>query len=133
MPASEGFFRLDGKTAVVTGGGQGIGEAVCRRLAAAGARVVVFDRNGPTAEQVARDVGGLAVAGDVAAEADIDRALGRAGPVDILVNNAGVTGKTARIWDLTRADLEGVLAVNLVAPFLWCRAVTPGMVARRYG
>ncbi len=133
MAGGDGFFRLDGKTAVVTGAGQGIGEAIARRLAGAGARVVVFDRNAAGAERVARDVGGVAVAGDVTSEADIDRVLAAAGAVDILVNNAGVTGKTARIWDLSRADLEGVLAVNLVAPFLWCRAVIRGMVERRYG
>ena len=49
------------------------------------------------------------------------------------MNNAGITGRSARTWELTRADLESVLAVNLVAPFLWCRAVMPGMLARRFG
>jgi 3-oxoacyl-[acyl-carrier protein] reductase len=133
MASGEAFFRLDGKTALVTGGGQGIGEAVCRRLAAAGARVAVFDLNGPSAERVARAVGGTGLAGDVTSEPDIDRALAATGPVDILVNNAGITGKTARLTDLSRADLEKVLAVNLVAPFLWCRAVLGGMLQRRYG
>jgi 3-oxoacyl-[acyl-carrier protein] reductase len=133
MAAQEKFYRLDGKTTLVTGGAQGIGEAICRRLAAAGARVVVFDLSAAGAERVARDVGGVAVAGDVTVEGDIDRALTAAGTLDILVNNAGITGKTAPVADLTRADLERVLAVNLVAPFLWCRAVLPGMVRRRYG
>jgi 3-oxoacyl-[acyl-carrier protein] reductase len=137
VAAGETFFRLDGRVAVVTGGGQGIGEAVCRRLASAGARVVVFDLRPDAAARVAREVGGLAVAGDVTSEADVGRALGEAeralGPVNVLVNNAGITGKAARTWELTRADLEGVLAVNLVAPFLWCRAVLPGMLRRRYG
>jgi NAD(P)-dependent dehydrogenase (short-subunit alcohol dehydrogenase family) len=133
MPTGETFFRLEGKTALVTGGGQGIGEAICRRLAAAGARVAVFDLNAKNAEKVAGDIGGMALAGDVTIEADIQAALGKFGPVDILVNNAGITGKTAPLWDLTRTDLERVLAVNLVGPFLWCRAVIPGMVQRRYG
>jgi 3-oxoacyl-[acyl-carrier protein] reductase len=133
MPASDSFFRLDNRVALVTGGGQGIGEAVCRRLAAAGARVAVFDRSAAHAERVAREVGGIGLQGDVTSEPDLDRALSRAGGVDVLVNNAGTTGKTARIGDLTRADLEGVLAVNLVAPFLWCRAVLPGMLQRRFG
>jgi 2-dehydro-3-deoxy-L-rhamnonate dehydrogenase (NAD+) len=53
--------------------------------------------------------------------------------VQILVNNAGITGRAAPTWELTRADLESVLAVNLVGPFLWCRAVITGMVERRYG
>jgi 3-oxoacyl-[acyl-carrier protein] reductase len=135
--SSESFFRLDGRTALVTGGGQGIGAAICRRLASAGASVVVFDRHAAGAAAVAGDIGGLAVAGDATSEADVARALAEAerwaGPVDILVNNAGITGRSAKTWELTRADLEGVLAVNLVAPFLWCRAVMPGMLARRYG
>jgi 3-oxoacyl-[acyl-carrier protein] reductase len=133
MSAGPVFFRLDGKTALVTGGGQGIGEAIARRLAAAGARVAVFDRSAAAAQRVAAAIGGQAIAGDVTLEADIDRALGTVGPVDILVNNAGITGKTARVTELSRQDLEQVLAVNLVAPFLWCRAVIPGMLGRGYG
>jgi 3-oxoacyl-[acyl-carrier protein] reductase len=133
----ETFFRLDGKVALVTGGGQGIGEAICRRLGAAGARVGVFDRNAASAQRIAGEVSGVPLAGDVTAEADIDRVLaelqGAAGPVDILVNNAGIVGRAARTWELGRADLEQVLAVNLVAPFLLCRAVMPGMLRRRFG
>ena len=95
--ASESFFRLDGRTALVTGGGRGIGEAICRRLASAGARVVVFDLGADKAALVARSIGGLAVAGDVTSEADVTRALAEAerafAPVDILVNNAGITGR----------------------------------------
>jgi len=134
---SESFFRLDGRVALVTGGGRGIGAAICRRLASAGARVIVFDRDAASARQVAGAIGGLAIVGDVTSEADIARALAEAersfGPVDVLVNNAGITGRPAKTWELTRADLEDVLAVNLVAPFLWCRAVMPGMLARRSG
>ena len=131
---SDAFFRLDGRVALVTGGGRGIGEAICRRLASAGARVAVFDRDAASAAQIAGAVGGRAVAGDVTSEADISRALAESertlGPIDILVNNAGITGRSAKTWELTRADLEQVLAVNLVAPFLWCRAVMPGMLRR---
>jgi 3-oxoacyl-[acyl-carrier protein] reductase len=137
MTAIEGFFRLDGRTALVTGAGQGIGEAIARRLAAAGARVAIFDRNGPQAAEVAREIRGTGLSGDVTSPADVQRALAEAeaaeGPLDILVNNAGIVGKTARTWELDKADMEAVLAVNLVGPFLWCAAVTPGMLNRRYG
>jgi 2-dehydro-3-deoxy-L-rhamnonate dehydrogenase (NAD+) len=57
----------------------------------------------------------------------------RAGPTDILVNNAGIVGRSARLWELSRADLEAVMTVNLTGPFLLCRAVVPGMLGRRYG
>jgi 3-oxoacyl-[acyl-carrier protein] reductase len=138
MPVHErAFFRLDGKVALVTGGGQGIGEAVCRRLAAAGARVGVLDRDAARAGRVAGAVGGVALAGDVTAEADVARAVAeleqKAGPPDILVNNAGIVGRAARLWELSRADLEAVMTVNFTGPFLLCRAVVPGMLTRRYG
>src|SRR5262249_2444101 len=75
---SESFFRLDRRTALVTGGGRGIGEAICQRLASAGARVVVFDLSADNAAGVAGTIGGLAVAGDVASETDIAKALAEA-------------------------------------------------------
>lgn len=123
--------------ALVTGGGQGIGEGICRRLAAAGARVVVFDMSADSAERVAGAINGLAAVGDVTSEADIAKAVREAeralAPIDILVNNAGIVGKTAKIVELSKADLEKVLAVNLVGPFLLCKAVMVGMLARRFG
>jgi 3-oxoacyl-[acyl-carrier protein] reductase len=131
------FFRLDGQIALVTGGGQGIGAAVCRRLAQAGARVAVFDLDAGKAEGTAAAIGGLGLAGDVTAEADIERVMSRvktwAGAVDILVNNAGIVGKAARIWELAKSDMEQVMAINLTGPFLMCRAVVPAMLEKRFG
>ncbi len=131
------FFSLDGRVALVTGGAQGIGEAICRRLAAAGARVAVFDLNQDRAEHLAAEIGGIGLAGDVTAEADVQRTLEavqrESGRVDILVNNAGITGKAGRTWELGKDDMERVLAVNVVGPFLMARAVLPGMLHRRYG
>jgi NAD(P)-dependent dehydrogenase (short-subunit alcohol dehydrogenase family) len=137
MASSASFFRLDNKVAVVTGGGQGIGEAICRRFAEAGARVAVFDRDTARAQRVANSLAGLAIAGDVCSEQDVARALAviqeKLGEVDILVNNAGITGKAGPIWEQSKADLENVLAVNLVGPFLWCRAAIPSMLQRGFG
>jgi 3-oxoacyl-[acyl-carrier protein] reductase len=129
-------FSLDGRVAVVTGGGQGIGAAICRRLAGAGARVAVVDLNKQHAEQVAQELGGLPIVADVTSEADLVKALFLVtllGPLDILVNNAGIAGKAGPAWELSRADFELVMQVNLVAPFLWCQAVLPGMLQRKYG
>jgi 3-oxoacyl-[acyl-carrier protein] reductase len=135
--STDRFFRLDGKVAVVTGGGLGIGEAICRRLAAAGGRVAVFDRDSANAGRVAGEIAGLPVAGDVSSEPDIARVVreveDQLGAIDILVNNAGITGKSAKTWELRRADWEGVLAVNLIGPVLLCTAVIPGMIRRKYG
>jgi 3-oxoacyl-[acyl-carrier protein] reductase len=145
--AASGFFRLDGRVAVVTGGGQSVGEGIAHRLAAAGAKVAIFDMNGAAADAVARAVGGVAVAGDQTNEHDVDRLIhevaAKLGPIDILVNNAAIVGKTANIWDLTKENMEQVLSINLVGPFLLSRAVignpeaagrpAGGMIARKYG
>lgn len=127
------FFSLMGRVALVTGGGQGIGEAIGRRLAAAGAKVGIFDQDAAKAQRVALAIQGVPLAGDVTSSADIETAVEELGKVDILVNNAGITGKAGTLWELTRQDLEGVLAINVVGPFLCCQAVVPGMRQRQYG
>lgn len=133
---SANFFRLDGRVAVVTGGGQGIGEAVCRRLAAAGAKVGVFDMSAENAKRVADSIGGVPLVGDLTKEADLDRIFKEIGPVDILVNNAGVASRKGRdlpIWELVRDDWEFVLGINVVGLALCCKAVLPGMIERKFG
>ncbi|HJZ55550.1 MAG TPA: SDR family NAD(P)-dependent oxidoreductase [Gemmataceae bacterium] len=137
---SANMFRLDGKVAVVTGGGQGIGEAICRRLAAAGAKVGVFDMSGPNTQRVAGEIGGVPMVGDLTKETDLERVFGEvrsaAGPVDILVNNAGVASRKGRdvpIWESVREDWEFVFNINVTGLVLCCKAVLPGMIERRSG
>ncbi|MCE9533263.1 MAG: SDR family oxidoreductase [Planctomycetes bacterium] len=134
---ADNFFRLDGKVAIVTGGGQGIGEAICRRLAAAGAKIAVFDLSQANAEKVAKSLGGAAVVGSVTSETDIARVVketeAKLGPIDIIVNNAGITGKAGKTWELEREVMVNVLDVNVVGPFLLCKAILPGMMVRKYG
>lgn len=131
------FFSLSGKVALVTGAGQGIGAAIARRLASAGATVGVFDLSAASAAAIAREIGGVALAGDVTRDADIEQAVRHltdsTGPTDILVNNAGIIGKVGQITDLERRDMQQVLDINLIAPFLLCRAVMPAMRERKYG
>src|SRR5215204_2438332 len=133
----ETHFRLDSKVAFVTGGGQGIGEAICRRLALAGAKVGVFDRNAAAAQRVALAIGGHAVAGDVTSEADVETAVEdvreHLGPIDLLVNNAGITGKAGKLWELDKSDWESVMSVNVLGPVLCCKAVINSMRERKYG
>jgi 2-dehydro-3-deoxy-L-rhamnonate dehydrogenase (NAD+) len=86
---------------------------------------------------VALAIRGVALAGDVTAQTDIESAIEdldeQAGPIDILVNNAGITGKAGKIWELDEKDLQTVLAINVLGPWLFCRAVTEVFRQRKYG
>ena len=129
--------RLDGRTAIVTGGGRGIGAAVARELTRRGARVTIFARSAAELEQVVRAGGAAqAVAGDVTCEADVGRLLSdherAAGPCDVLVLAAGILER-GRVEALRPEAFRRVLDVNLTGAFLSCRAVVPGMRARRRG
>lgn len=135
------LFNLSGKTALITGGSQGIGLAISRILAQAGARVCI---NGRSEEKLAACKASFASEGtdvytlpfDVADEQSVDRGITRMeqeiGPVDILVNNAGIIKRTP-ILDMPVADFREVINVDLVAPFIVARRVAPGMIARRSG
>ena len=125
------------RTAIVTGGGRGIGAAVARALTGRGVLVTVFARTAAQVERVVAERGAaLAVTGDVSREADVrrlveahERALG---PVDLLVNNAGVLAR-GLAEELSPAAFREVIEVNLTGAFLCARAVIPGMKARRRG
>jgi 2-dehydro-3-deoxy-L-rhamnonate dehydrogenase (NAD+) len=131
------FFSLKGQTAMVTGGGQGIGEGIVRRLAAAGARVAVLDLKLDLARSVAESTGGAAVECDVSSASSVEKAFGEVrrqlGPIDILVNNAGIAGRTVPLTELNEKDLDQVYAVNLKGVFLTCKAVIGEMLERKYG
>jgi 2-hydroxycyclohexanecarboxyl-CoA dehydrogenase len=129
------------RTAIVTGGGSGIGAAISQRLAADGAAVAIFDRNGDSAKDMAASIeatGGAAIGVhvDVADRSNVDAGLKevrtRLGQPTILVNNAGITPPspfleiTAEMWD-------DVLAVNLTGTFHCCQAILPGMLEESWG
>ena len=122
---------------LVTGGSRGIGAAVCRELALAGARVAVGYRSGKEpAEELAGEIGGLALAGDVGdpgeAQALVEQVEQELGDVDALVNNAGVTRDTL-IARMSDEDWEVVVDTNLRGTFNTCRAVSRKMLRRRAG
>jgi NAD(P)-dependent dehydrogenase (short-subunit alcohol dehydrogenase family) len=132
---------LQGKTAVITGGGRGIGAAVARALAAEGAAVMVAARKAAEVEAVAdelRAAGARAEAEvcDVTAPSQVaalaEAAAGRLGPVDILVNNAGVA-PSAPLRSIRLPDWERTFAVNTTGTFLCTQTFVPGMVERGWG
>jgi 2-dehydro-3-deoxy-L-rhamnonate dehydrogenase (NAD+) len=134
---------LKNRSAIVTGGARGIGFAIAKRILASGATVVLWD-----VDAAALDKAGAALQGqgngdvhaavvDVTDAAAIARAvatdLRECGKIDILVNNAGITGGNAPLWELEPEVWRRVVEVNLVAPYLTCRAVVPHMVRAGYG
>ena len=130
---------LNRRTAIVTGGAQGIGLAIVKRMLASGASVRIWDRDQKLLQQtlsaLTGPVSGDAV--DVADEKSVAQgtaaAVAALGKIDILVNNAGIAGANAPTVDYPVDEWERVLKVNLTSQFLTCRAVAPHMVKQKYG
>jgi len=129
---------LNGQVAVVTGGAQGIGYAIARRLVASGAKVSLWDMN---AERLAEAKAALGAAGtatvDITDVAGLAAALKKTesevGPVSILVNSAGIAGRNVPLDEYPEADWQKVIEVNLNGTFYVNKLVVPGMKARNYG
>jgi NAD(P)-dependent dehydrogenase (short-subunit alcohol dehydrogenase family) len=134
MPSTR---ELESQIALVTGGGRGIGASIARELAAAGARVAVSARSADQVEDVAREIGGLAVEADVSDRASVEAMVARVeselGPIDILVNNAGINVQEERAWEVDPDDWWHVFEVNVLGVYLCCRSVIPGMIERGRG
>ena len=130
---------MEGRVAVVTGGAQGIGLAVARRLAEGGARVVLWDLDGDLAREAAEALGGGAegqaidVTDAAAVEALTARALDAHGRIDALVTSAGIAGPNAPLVDYPPDAWRRVMAVNVDGVFHCCRAVLPAMARAGYG
>ncbi|MFD9869475.1 SDR family NAD(P)-dependent oxidoreductase [Streptomyces niveus] len=133
---------FDGRGVIVTGAGSGIGRSTALAFAAEGARVLIADLNAESAASTVEAIeksGGTAVAvtGDLGDQAVVDEvtrtAVERFGGVDVLVNNAGIMDGMTALADVTDAEWDRVLRVNLTAPFLLTRAVLPHMLAAGKG
>jgi NAD(P)-dependent dehydrogenase (short-subunit alcohol dehydrogenase family) len=132
------LFRLDGQAALVIGGAGGLGSAIARGLAEAGASVCVADSNAEQAARVAQDIGGRAIARSVdvsdaagveALTADVEESLG---PIEVLINSAGITHRCPAA-EFPEAEWHRVIAVNLTGVWLASQAVGRRMIARKRG
>lgn len=130
-------MRLQGKTAIVTGGASGFGAGIVRKFAAEGAKVLIADLNLDLAEDVAAEVGGFATKADVASNDSVvelsQTAASKIGGVDILVNNAGITHLPKPMQDVTEDEFDKVMAVNCKSVYLMARHFVPGMIERGSG
>jgi NAD(P)-dependent dehydrogenase (short-subunit alcohol dehydrogenase family) len=129
-------MKIAGSSALVTGGGSGLGQAVARVLAEAGAEVTVLDRNAEAAEAMAKEIGGRAAAGDVTSEEDVQKAVDIAdsgAPLRIVVNCAGIgppEKMVGRNGPMPLANFETVIKVNLIGTFNVARLATARMLER---
>jgi len=135
QPIGDGV-ELDGRRALITGASRGIGEALARRFAEAGADVALVARNEDAIRALADELGGTAHPADLADPAVVsglvDRVEADGGPIDVLVNNAGLDGG-GYFPAMEPGELDRVLHVNLVAVLQLCRQVLPGMLERGRG
>lgn len=135
-------FRVDGRRALVTGGAKGLGRVMAETLAQAGADVAVCSRTESESVAAAREISestgrrSLGLGADVTRDADVSRLVSeveaRFGPIDILINNAGINRRGAPD-ELSEADWDAVVDVNLKAPFLVARRIGPKMAERGWG
>jgi 2-dehydro-3-deoxy-L-rhamnonate dehydrogenase (NAD+) len=130
---------LKNRVAVVTGGAQGIGYATSQRLIKSGAKVVLWDIDQAKMDAACQSLGAqtsgqvVELTDQAAVDAATQATIKQHGQIDILVNNAGITGGNATTWDLDPQVWRRVIEVNLIAPYLTCRAVVPHMMQRGFG
>lgn len=132
-------YDLKDRVAIVTGGAQGIGLAVAKRLIASGAQVSLWDRDRSLVEATAADLGEQAHAvvldqtDTAGVKAAADEVAERFGRIDVLVANAGIAGPNSTVADYPVDEWKSVVDINLNGVFNCCRAVIPHMIARNYG
>lgn len=132
---------LKNRVVAITGGARGIGYAVAQRALQSGAAVALWDIDGERLERTQSELSPLGkvstvvveLTDEASVEAAVRQTLGRHGAIDVLINCAGITGGNGLTWDLPPDVWRRVIDVNLIGPYLTCRAVVPHMLERGYG
>ncbi|MDR5753925.1 MULTISPECIES: SDR family NAD(P)-dependent oxidoreductase [unclassified Caballeronia] len=132
---------LAGRTVVITGGARGIGYAVAQRSLKSGAQVALWDIDAERLQRAADELDGaksvsatvVELTDEASVEAAVQKTLAAHGKIDVLVNNAGITGGNGTTWELAPDVWRRVIDVNLIGPFLTCRAIVPHMLKNGYG
>jgi len=134
--------KLEGKVAIITGAGRGIGRAIALRFSREGAIIVAAGSTQSTLDAIAQEIseaGGRAISvlADVAEESNVERMVAKTveefGQIDILVNNAGIAGPTSPVVRVDLADWDRTIAINLTGAFLCAKHALPSMIERRSG
>ncbi|WP_460437330.1 SDR family NAD(P)-dependent oxidoreductase, partial [Ancylobacter sonchi] len=132
---------LTGRVAIITGGARGIGYATAERMLASGASVALWDIDAARLDEAAAELGKLGkvsthvveLTDEASVTAATEATAAAHGKIDILVNNAGITGGNGKLWELDTETWRRVIDVNLVGPFLTCKAVVPHLIKNGWG
>ena len=131
---------LKNRTAIITGGAQGFGFAISKRLIQSGAKVIIWDIDEATAKKAEKEIGSKNFSYQIVDVTDFDK-IEKAikdlekdfGKIDIFVNNAGMTGMNAKVWEYPVAEWKKVIELDLNSAFYCCKAIVPHMIKNNYG
>ena len=133
-------YNFKGRTAVITGGAQGFGFAISKRIINSGGKVIIWDIDKKAAEIAQKEINSKNFSFqivDITDFSNVEKSVGdleeQFGKIDIFVNNAGMTGMNAKVWDYPLNEWKKVIELNLNATFYCCKAIVPHMIKNNYG
>ena len=133
-------YNFKGRTAVITGGAQGFGFAISKRMIDSGGNVIIWDIDKKAIEIAGKEINSKNFSFqivDITNFSNVEKSVGdlekQFGKIDIFVNNAGMTGMNAKVWDYPLDEWKKVIELNLNATFYCCKAIVPHMIKNNYG
>jgi 3-oxoacyl-[acyl-carrier protein] reductase len=129
-------FDFTDRTAVITGGAQGFGLDIAKRLLESGAKVIIWDIDPKLIDEAIKELNNPNLSSkivDVSSFKDVEAAVSKISKIDILINNAGITGPTMPLWEYDVEMWNKIVKINLSGTFNCCKAIVPSMIANNYG